>query len=96
MKKSNIFAIVASVGFLTGQAMAFTVPVLQNTNIGSNNNIVQASVNCKVNWVNGACGTPDFVRGNNGGGQAPTYPTPMGRPMECYGYVVGCYNSCCE
>ena len=36
--------------------------------------VIQASVGCVVNWVNGACGSPEFLRNNIGVSKAPNPP----------------------
>ena len=73
-------------GLVSGQAMALSGSVQSDSaltpfssiqhqpKIFSEGFVIQAKVGCVVNWVNGACGSPEFVKGNNGGSQAPTPP----------------------
>ena len=101
MRKTTIIAILACASFtlsgiVASQAMVFSAPAQQNSSFVFKNHITQASVECKVNWVNGACGTPEQVRNNNGGGTPNTYPTAPQNP--CAGRLIvstDCFSNCC-
>ena len=95
-------------GLVSGQAMALSGFVQSDSaltpfssmqhqhKIFNEGHVIQAGVGCVVNWVNGACGSSEFVKGNNGGGQPFIFTPPVVEedPDDCVGLRATC-GECC-